>query len=1347
MNYIKKKINKHKLQNRNHDDDDVYDYIPAVPPHPSELAKQQQQQQHQQPDLNVDSLSEEELKELEERKRSAEAKAREKEEAKKGQEAWKFFEQLNARVSETVTKSQSVIESLKDSTTAEELIKQADLELGFAQPEEEEAPVERGAVFNKGAWVAFAEGESKTRSSETTPQTPSQPAVALPSLSEQPLKPEVVIAEEGGPSIIEELLDDFGFEDPVKVTAETPEICDTDIGGEVDDPFDTSYVSVSLVEPKAAAEIICQSKLDSSTIESESNQTEVYKTPVKVESLQLMSQAAQGQNLDSTGTSEGIAGGEMASESRFTDSTAESDFDPEIADIYLQQQGKKGQIARYGSSTSLASISSNPFLNDDFADGYNPGMPSGAVTPYSGSTTPKRRGSTNPFEDPSPDDEAADGQMVNEASAIAALTADFCSAIGEKEEEKATANQQQQQQPEQQKPQPPLPPPPPTIVEVPPPPPPPPIDNSDEGNVISKSDANEQDTKPFPPPPPPSTEPFDPFATIHDDHNEEIDGASEATTTKVSTAGTTAATVPSIDDTQGNKATLEDEVPVPSVIPNTDQSSFSSGAFEGGPTSANESTGTDIKCLTTKPFDPFEQVDEPTTPCVEEVPPLGQQATESTDHNEFTSAPPEATSTTEYNGNDDDEITNENAFAGEQVDETTATATAEDGVVNKAFEDYTCSSSLNQITAPLDQMEQQESTTTATTTATEQQVNEYLVDSQGFNEQLQSESEMVKDDIKLPDFSDPDVDPFDTSTFSFEPVADAVKITDKSTFDEFSARFEGTSDNTGKVSSIVAGVSDAFSSPLPLRKNQKAKKNKVTSGDGFDSFDPFAKKDESSSSDDDDDDDEVEKFRIVIKAKMRDNTSNSLATPVPLLPPPPKTPTKEIRKRGELDEFDSFLNRKTAKASKPASIVDAPKSPSVQPPSSLSDRSDYVPPVLGEMKRAESTESPSTPLYDEDISQPLEEYPSKYSGDGWEMYIRYPAKKKFTGNRFWKKIFVRMSENNVIQLFNKRDDADPFQELPLQPSYSLSEISAQQFDQFGKIFTIKLQYVFYRERVGVRKGQIAKVIQGQITSFGSIAKLGMPLDHAPQVSELIKLGTHEYNDIRELTQVVEEALFRMPLHRDRALSYKTEEIQITVQDDYYVEQNRQGTILKQLARVQVFFLAFLNGMPGVEIGLNDLTRQGKEVVGRHDIIPVVTEEWIRLESYEFHSCVMIDEFEKTRTIKLIPPDACYFELMRFRVRPPKNRELPLQVTCNLYVTKRKVELRCEVLVPGAISRKHGQIPCEDISIRIHIPECWIYFFRTEKHMRYGSVKSAARRPGKIKVSSFSLPCELQFNFN
>lgn len=45
-------------------------------------------------------------------------------------------------------------------------------------------------------------------------------------------------------------------------------------------------------------------------------------------------------------------------------------------------------------------------------------------------------------------------------------------------------------------------------------------------------------------------------------------------------------------------------------------------------------------------------------------------------------------------------------------------------------------------------------------------------------------------------------------------------------------------------------------------------------------------------------------------------------------------------------------------------------------------------------------ETPPTPLFDEDVSQPLEDFPrTKYSGPGWEMHLRQPNKKKITGQR------------------------------------------------------------------------------------------------------------------------------------------------------------------------------------------------------------------------------------------------------------------------------------------------------------------------------------------------------------
>lgn len=344
------------------------------------------------------------------------------------------------------------------------------------------------------------------------------------------------------------------------------------------------------------------------------------------------------------------------------------------------------------------------------------------------------------------------------------------------------------------------------------------------------------------------------------------------------------------------------------------------------------------------------------------------------------------------------------------------------------------------------------------------------------------------------------------------------------------------------------------------------------------------------------------------------------------------------------------------------------------------------PPRKSDLPRRDSEDSPTSPLFDEDQSVPLEVFPRiQYKGQMWEMQLRQPNKKKITSQRFWKKVFVKLGRHNdlpVIQLYNTREDKEPFQELQLQACYSVSDISAQQFDQYGKIFTVKVQYVFYKERPGIRPGQVTKAerltsrlqqfaayaIQGDyngVKEFGSdLRKLGIPVEHAPhvspaigledcysihwtvfflllllfpesaQISELLKLGSASYEELKEFSMAMEEALFLLSAPREKAqIPYKTDEVQLTAVDEFYVEQDKTGRVLRQIARVRVFFLGFLSGLPDVELGVNDLPRQGLEVVGRHDIIPVVTEEWIRLEDVEFHHCVDRNEFDKTRTVR------------------------------------------------------------------------------------------------------------------
>ena len=113
------------------------------------------------------------------------------------------------------------------------------------------------------------------------------------------------------------------------------------------------------------------------------------------------------------------------------------------------------------------------------------------------------------------------------------------------------------------------------------------------------------------------------------------------------------------------------------------------------------------------------------------------------------------------------------------------------------------------------------------------------------------------------------------------------------------------------------------------------------------------------------------------------------------------------------------------------------------------------------------------------------------------------------------------ADTPAVLLFNHKDDKDPIQELPLQAAYSLSDISHQVFDQFTKVFTIKLQYIFYKERAGIRPGQVTKMqkltdkigmlakavedadLKGVKNFASDMKKLGMPLEHAPQVSHIL----------------------------------------------------------------------------------------------------------------------------------------------------------------------------------------------------------------------------------------------------
>ena len=459
-------------------------------------------------------------------------------------------------------------------------------------------------------------------------------------------------------------------------------------------------------------------------------------------------------------------------------------------------------------------------------------------------------------------------------------------------------------------------------------------------------------------------------------------------------------------------------------------------------------------------------------------------------------------------------------------------------------------------------------------------------------------------------------------------------------------------------------------------------------------------------------DDDKQGFVLEIKPVAEKSESDS-AVPAPALKPPPKAPKSPQPPRENPFDRDSPPEENFAQFE----IMDTekPKEP---------------------LPKSFSSESSTTE--EEENLEPLEPYLPKCEKDGFKLMLRYPTKKKITGNRYWKNVFVKLEkqkEGPMVRVFSDQNDALPLQELLLQACYSLSDCCLQQYDQYGKIHTVKLQYIFYKERVGIKTDRIAPSI---VKLRNTKPKANMIMDHSPQVSELLKFGSLDRDEMVLFMQEVEDTLMNLEAHREKTLTYTKDEVTAELHDEYKAELDKHGKVLMQKARVRIFVLAFLTGMPTVEVGLNDKRRRGKEVVGRSDIIPIKTEEWIKLEDVEFHCCVDREEFEKTNNIKFHPLDACQFELMRYRVRLRENKELPMQLTIQQIFKDRKMEVRCDLLVTGyhSFSKKHGQFPCEDIEVRFPVPEMWIYMFRYERRFGYGAFKSTTRKPGKIKGRLF-----------
>eukprot|EP00108_Taenia_solium_P003087 TsM_000937500 transcript=TsM_000937500 gene=TsM_000937500 len=529
--------------------------------------------------------------------------------------------------------------------------------------------------------------------------------------------------------------------------------------------------------------------------------------------------------------------------------------------------------------------------------------------------------------------------------------------------------------------------------------------------------------------------------------------------------------------------------------------------------------------------------------------------------------------------------------------------------------------------------------------------------------------------------------------------------------------------------------------------------------DPFQTIYPVSEKDSSSDADEEKSDHAVPQVSIKIK-DVNDQKTHEETAIFPILPAPPKTEVPayadDIAPDDTEDEFGKRIDEKTDNLGGLAVQGSTPLG--WETFTSENNAVDNVNATNDELNKAFEVDWSKPPVPTASVPEPpqpetpdpdleLSFNPPAPTNQVWRLWIRYPEKKKkvkqmtkYTTDRSWKEIAVTLSDDRGRCEVNLHDidpnDKDyvkqPYRTLRMEPYMQLSRCKLQQYDKYGKLNIFKINHVSYRELPGMRPEKFSiKTFQNLISHK---PKQNVTLDHIPVYTEILKFGSMDRTLMRSLMSVLEDSLMRIPAHKDEGLNYTHEEVCCYVIDEYIGRLSVNGIIEEQKARTRVFCSAFVNGGPHIVLGINDKWRFGREVVRRSDILPVMHDEWITIWKPEFHSCLEMGDYEKDHLLKFYPLDGCKFELMRFRVSLRHNRELPMQVHCSYSIDDRKISMRCELLVPGYFTAtgRSGAIPCEDVEIRVPVPEEWIYHFRFEKHHKMGSVHSTLRKPGRIK---------------
>ncbi|XP_044285127.1 stonin-1-like isoform X2 [Varanus komodoensis] len=326
--------------------------------------------------------------------------------------------------------------------------------------------------------------------------------------------------------------------------------------------------------------------------------------------------------------------------------------------------------------------------------------------------------------------------------------------------------------------------------------------------------------------------------------------------------------------------------------------------------------------------------------------------------------------------------------------------------------------------------------------------------------------------------------------------------------------------------------------------------------------------------------------------------------------------------------------------------------------------------------------------------------------DGWPFMLRIPEKKNMMSSRQWGPIYLRVLPGGILQMYYEKGLEKPFKEFQLHPFCKLSEPKLENCSISGKIHTVKIEHVSYMEKKKYPKAEVV---------------------HEPEIEQMLKLGTTDYNDFTEFLVIIEEELMKLPALSKPKKHYEEQEMILEIVDNFWGRTTKaKGKLVESAVITHIYCLSFVNGNSDCFLTLNDLELQSRG----DDYFEKDTEKkWIEILDYHFHQCVKKQEFEQTRIIKFKPPEGCKIELMRFRTQY-NGSDLPFSVKALVVIQGAYVELQAFInMSPFALAsmQSHSMKYCENIMVHFPVPPQWIKTLWTMNLQRQKSLKAKMNR--------------------